>query len=140
MGRNKHKTIKFNRIIRSYSFFQTENDTFKQNLLQVTVMKIKVLFFLMYRSTIFLICWFSLSLNRYILFLLNMKLTSSIHHIQIHILDETKTTSDESNPMVTKVTSTLGSKVLYVPYEIVTTKEGKEFIHVYVIVMGSSKC
>lgn len=140
MGRNKHKAIKFNRIIRSYSFFQTENDTFKQNLLQVTVMKIKVLFFLMYRSTIFLICWFSLSLNRYILFLLNMKLTSSIHHIQIHILDETKTTSDESNPMVTKDTGTLGSKVLYIPYGIVTTKEGKEFIHVYVIVMGSSKC
>lgn len=37
---------------------------------------------------------------------------------------ETKTTSDESNPMVTKVTSTLGSKVLYIPYEIVTTKDG----------------
>ncbi|XP_052708932.1 uncharacterized protein LOC128183816 [Crassostrea angulata] len=38
--------------------------------------------------------------------------------------NETKTTSDESNPMVTKVTSTFGSKVLYIPYEIVTTKEG----------------
>lgn len=32
MGRNKHKTIKFNRIIRFDSFFQTENGTFKQNL------------------------------------------------------------------------------------------------------------
>lgn len=42
--------------------------------------------------------------------------------------------------MVTKDTGTLGSKVLYIPYGIVTTKEGKEFIHVYVIVMGSSKC
>lgn len=68
-----------------------------------------------------------------------MKLTSSIHHIQIHILDETKTTSDESNPMVTKVTSTFGSKVLYIPYEIVTTKEGKEFIYVCEIVKGRSK-
>lgn len=70
---------------------------------------------------------------------LNVKLTSSIHHFQIHLLDETKTTSDESNSMVTKVSSTFGSNVLYIPYEIVTTTPGKEFIHVYEIVEGSSK-
>lgn len=41
--------------------------------------------------------------------------------------------------MVTKDTGTLGSKVLYIPYGIVTTKEGKEFIHVCELVLGSSK-
>lgn len=64
-----------------------------------------------------------------------MKLTSSIHHFQIHLLDETKTTSDESNSMVTKVSSTFGSNVLFIPYEIVTTTQG----NVYEIVKGSSK-
>nr|XP_034333258.1 N-acetylglucosamine-1-phosphodiester alpha-N-acetylglucosaminidase-like [Crassostrea gigas] len=38
--------------------------------------------------------------------------------------NETKTTSDESNSMVTKVSSTFGSNVLYIPYEIVTTTPG----------------
>lgn len=45
-----------------------------------------------------------------------------------------KPTSDESIPMVTKITSTFVYNVLYIPYEIVTTKESKEFINVYEMV------
>lgn len=47
---------------------------------------------------------------------------------------------DEFNLMVIKDIGIFGFKVFYILYGIVIIKEGKEFIYVCELVMGSFKC